>query len=337
MRRLLNRLLIVLAPALCCAGTSAPGSGALSIRSGEIVVAKDGSGDFSTVQEALAAAPVDGAERTVILVKDGVYREKVVCPANRTNITLKGVGRDRVVITYDDYARRIVGAETLTTYTSYTFWIRADGFRAENITFENSAGRVGQAVAVMVDADRVEFVNCLLRGNQDTFYTKGTGRCYLRECQIEGTTDFIFGSSIAVFDRCSILSLKDSYITAASTPAGNKFGYVFFNCRLTASDSVTRVYLGRPWRPHARTVFVNCWLDGHILPEGWHNWSKPDAEETVFYAEHGSSGPGANVTGRVRWSRQLEPSEAGQYTVENIFRADSRSAPFSSDWMPEVR
>jgi pectinesterase len=300
----------------------------------DIIVAQDSTGNYITVQEALNAVPDHGEKRTYIFIKKGRYEEKLILVASKKNVTMVGESADNVVLTYDDYSGKILNRDTLTTFTSYSFYVQADGFIAESITFENSAGPVGQAVAVMVKGDKVIFKNCRFLGNQDTFYTQGVGRCYFDSCYIEGTTDFIFGSSISVFERCIIHSKKNSYITAASTPEGNKFGYVFLNCKLTAEDGINSVYLGRPWRPYAKTVFIHCDLSKHIEPAGWHNWKKPDAEKTTFYAEYECTGPGSNSTERVSWSKQLSDIEAAEYTLEKIFSVNASAIPFKSDWNP---
>lgn len=300
----------------------------------DIVVSQDSFGNYKTVQEALNAVPDNSEKRTLIFIKNGRYKEKLILRASKKNVTIIGESAENVIITYDDYSGKIVKGDTLTTFTSYSFNVQGDGFIAENITFENSSGPVGQAVAVMVKSDRVIFRNCRFLGNQDTFYTQGVGRCYLDSCYIEGTTDFIFGSSIAVFNSCIIYSKKNSYITAASTPEGNKFGYVFFNCRLTAADRIDSVYLGRPWRIYAKTVFIMCELGKHIKPEGWHNWRKPEAEKTAFYAEYKCFGPGADTTNRVEWSINLSDKDAAEYTLDNIFAANASANSYNSDWNP---
>ena len=162
--------------------------------------------------------------------------------------------------------------------------------------------------------------NCRLLGNQDTVYTGRAGsRIAFYDCYIEGTTDFIFGPSLAWFENCEIHSKADSYITAASSPAGQKYGYVFNKCRLTAADGVKKVYLGRPWRPFAKTLFMNCEMGSHIRPEGWHNWNNPKNEETAEYSEYKNHGPGATTKGRVAWSHQLSKKEAGKVTIAEVF------------------
>ena len=296
----------------------------------DFVVAKDGSGDFFTVQEAVDAAPdYCKQDETTIYVKDGRYREKVTIPANKQRLHLIGQSAEGTVITWSDYAKKIgpTGYEMGTSATS-TVFLYADDFLAENITIENASGEgkeIGQACAITVDGDRVAFVNCRFVANQDTIYTYGKGkRQYYRGCWIEGTTDFIFGASTCWFEDCTILSKKDSYVTAASTPEGTEFGYVFRNCRLISDENTHKVYLGRPWRPFAKTVFIDCELGDHILKEGWHNWNKPYAEKTTFYAEYGSKGPGAAPQGdRVKWSHALKDKDVRKYTPANVLKAGS--------------
>lgn len=296
----------------------------------EFVVAKDGSGDFMTVQEAINAVPVNREKRTTILIRNGVYKEKLTIPENSRNISFIGESLEETILTYDDFtSKKSTLGENIGTFGSSSIFIYGLGFEAENITFENSSGPVGQAVAVMVAGDMVVFRNCRFLGFQDTLYTWGKiSRQYYEDCYIEGTVDFIFGSSTAVFNRCEIKSKRSgSYITAASTLENTKNGYVFMDCQLTAEEGVTEVYLGRPWRPFAKTVFVNCLMGKHIKAEGWHNWSKPDAEKTTYYAEYGSRGEGANVAARVKWSHQLDSKQAKEYTISKVLGG-------SDNWNP---
>ncbi len=256
------------------------------------------------------------SDTTYMFIRNGTYREKIVIPSWVTNLYMKGESADRTVITWNDHAR----IRNMGTFRTYTVWVLGSGFTAEDITFENNAEQLGQAVAVHVDADRVVFRRCRFLGNQDTLLTANQeSRQYYEECYIEGTTDFIFGPATAWFERCHIHSKKNSYVTAASTVEDHEQGYILNRCRLTAADSVTRVYLGRPWRPFAATVFIKCDLGEHIRPEGWHNWDNPDNEKTARYAEYRSSGPGANPQSRVAWSRQLSRKEVKRYTVERVF------------------
>ena len=286
----------------------------------DFVVAKDSSGQFHTIQEAVNACR-DYAERDyVILVKNGVYREKLTIPPWKTRITIIGENVDSTIITWDDFSGKVDAAgKKFNTFTSYTCLVAGNRTTFENITFVNSAGRVGQAVALHVEGDRCVFRNCKLIGNQDTLFASGeNSRQYFVDCTIEGTTDFIFGPSTAVFENCTIRSKVDSYITAASTLPGTEFGFVFLRCTLIADSGATHVYLGRPWRLYAATAFLNCRLESHILPEGWHNWNKPEAEKSARYREYKSSGPGANPAARVPWSRQLTDEEAAAVTPARV-------------------
>lgn len=287
------------------------------VRHYDLVVAKDGSGDFFTVQEAINAVPdYRKNARTTILIKEGSYKEKVIIPASKNAVSL--IGQGEVKITYDDYASRPnIFGENKGTSGSSSCYIYAPDFYAENITFENTSGPVGQAVACFVSADRAYFKKCRFLGFQDTLYTYGKGcRQYYDECYIEGTVDFIFGWSTAVFNRCHIHSIGNGYITAPSTDKGQKYGYVFYNCEITANSDVDKVYLSRPWRPYAQAVFIQCNMGKHILPEGWDNWRNKNNEKTVFYAEYKSKGEGANPGKRVAYSKQLKNTEG--YSIEEV-------------------
>lgn len=297
------------------------------VRHYDFVVAKDGSGDFFTVQEAVNTVPDFRKEgRTMILVRPGVYKEKLIVPECKINVSL--IGQDGAVISGDDYAsKKNRFGENMSTSGSSSCYIYAPDFYAENITFENTAGRVGQAVACFVSADRAVFRHCRFLGNQDTLYTYGRHcRQYYDECYIEGTVDFIFGWSTAVFNRCTIRSVGNGYVTAPSTDEGEAYGYVFFDCNLTASEGVDKVYLSRPWRPYGQAVFIRCQLGKHIVPEGWHNWGKKEAEKTVYYAEYESTGEGACPEQRASFSRQLENTD--DFTLEKILGGDDGWNPF---------
>lgn len=272
----------------------------------DFIVAQDGSGDFTTVQDAINAVPdFRKSNRTTIFIRKGEYKEKLIIPECKINLSL--IGEEGTVITYDDYAQKLnrFGEEKSTSGSS-SCYIYAPDFTAENITFENSAGPVGQAVACFVSGDRATFRNCRFLGSQDTLYTYGEGtRQYYEDCYIEGTVDFIFGKATAVFNRCSLHSKSNGYVTAPATPEGTAHGYVFHYCTLTADDGVDKVYLSRPWRPYAQAIYINCNMGKHIVAEGWHNWGKESNEQTVNYAEYRSSGEGANPSARVAYSRQL--------------------------------
>lgn len=246
-----------------------------------------------------------------------MYYEKVKIHSWNPYISLIGESREKTIISYDDYFNKINIGRNSTFYT-YTVLVEGNDFIAKNLTIQNTSGPVGQAVALNVNANRVVISNCSLLGNQDTLYTSGEGtKNYFKDCYIEGTTDFIFGDATVLFENCIINSKSNSYVTAASTPQNTEFGYVFKNCKLTANENVNEVYLGRPWRIYAKTVYINCEMGKHIKPEGWHNWSKPEAEKTAFYAEYKCNGPGFQPEKRVSWSHQLKKSEAKKYTIEN--------------------
>ena len=300
---------------------ASPGAEEVNPPEHDFVVAADGSGDFTQLQKAFDAVPFLRKNRTVILVKNGTYIEKLTLPANKTNITLIGENVENTIVTFDDYAsRKNQFGEEIGTSGSSSFFIYGDGFMARNITFSNTAGPVGQAVAVRIDGDRVIFENCRFLGFQDTLYPHGPeSRQYYKNCYIEGTVDFIFGWSTAVFEDCEIYCKRDGYITAASTEEDTEYGFVFKNCKITGDAPAGAVYLGRPWRPYAQTVFIECEMSKVIRPEGWHNWNKPEAEKTAFYAEHQNTGPGADLGQRVDWAHQLSPAEAGKYELKQIF------------------
>ena len=294
------------------------------------IVSKDGQGDFTTVQEAINAIPDFRKNETRIFIKKGVYKEKLVLPESKTNVTFIGEDRMKTILTYDDHAKKLNRfGEEMGTTGSTSFFIFADDFRAENITFQNDAGPVGQAVAVRVDGDKAVFLNCRFLGNQDTLYLHGRdSRQYYKNCYIEGTTDFIFGWSTAVFEDCEIYC-KDGghYITAASTEADAEYGFVFINCEITGDAPEHSFYLGRPWRDHAQTVFINTEMSSLIKPEGWHNWGKPHAEETVYYGEFNSTGPGAS-NARVEWARNIDDEEVSKFTIAKVLGGED-------DWNPQ--
>lgn len=300
----------------------------------DIVVACDGSGNYKTIQEAVNAVRDLGQQRVNIHIKNGVYKEKLVIHSWKTNISLIGESKENTIITNNDYSGKPVqgSPDKFTTHTTYTVLVEGNDFVAENLTIENTSGRVGQAVALHVEGDRVIIRNCRLLGNQDTLYaTKEGSRQFYKDCDIEGTTDFIFGAATAVFQHCTIKSMSDSFITAAATTPRQQFGFIFFNCKLIADTTVTRVYLGRPWRPYARTVYLNCELGSHILPEGWNPWKGdtmfPDKEKTAYCAEYSSTGPGSFIKSRVSWSKQLTAREAKRYTLQHILGGDDNWAP----------
>jgi pectin methylesterase-like acyl-CoA thioesterase len=267
----------------------------------------------------------------VIYIKKGTYKEKLIIPQWLQNIELCGEDREQTIITFDDHANIKApllsppgGMTAIGTFRTYTLKIEANDITLKNITVENNAPRLGQAVALHTEGDRLTFVNCRFLGNQDTVYTgMPYTRLYFDGCYIEGTTDFIFGPSTAWFEGCTIHCKADSYITAASTPQDVAFGYIFNRCNVTAADNVTKLYLGRPWRDYGYTLFMNCTLPIQIRPEGWHHWEK-QREQTARYYEYGNTGPGADVSLRVHWSRQLTKKEAQLLTPQRAFILNSQ-------------
>ncbi|RKD17159.1 pectin esterase [Pelobium manganitolerans] len=286
----------------------------------KLIVAKDGSGNYKTVQAAINAVPDDPAQHTVIFIKPGVYKEKITVPERKNNIKLLGEDPFKTILTYDDYAsKKDRTGNNIGTSGSASFLVYGEGFSAENITFENSAGPVGQAVAMRVTGDKAHFKNCRFLGFQDTLYTHGdSSRQYYDHCYIEGTTDFIFGAATALFKDCQIYcKTGGQFITAASTPQSSKFGYVFLNCKISGDKGVS-YFLGRPWRPYASVVFINCNLPALIKPTGWDFWGKEANKQTVRYAEYKNFGEGFIPNSRVNWSKQLTDAEAEEFTASNI-------------------
>ncbi len=298
-----------------------------------IFVARDGTAEFRNIDDALEVCRAFMSYHKVIYVKKGTYKEKLIIPSWLTNVEICGEDRDNTIITYDDHANVFIKGtdRKMGTFRSYTVQVNGNDIIFRNITIENNAARLGQAVALHTQGDRLVFINCNILGNQDTIYTGGINtRLYFKDCHIEGTTDFIFGPSTAWFENCSILSRINSYITAASTPQDVKYGYVFNKCRILAAEGVDKVYLGRPWRPYAYTIFMNCDLGKHIRPEGWYNWGKESNEKTARYLEYNNSGEGASKNNRVAWSRQLNKKEAAQITLENVFMQND-------GWVPSLK
>lgn len=287
-----------------------------------LTVSADGSGQFRTVQAAIDTAPEDSASRVTILISPGVYKERITIPRTKPRLTLRGTDADasKTVLTYDLHAKSVLPAATQpvgTTGSSSTF-IHANDVLAENVTFENPSGHIAQAVAIKITSDRTVFRNCRFIGGQDTLYPDGF-RAYFVDCHIEGRVDFIFGRSTAVFERCVIRSKNGGFVTAPSTAMDRPFGFVFLDCKFIGEGD--RAYLGRPWRDFGATAILRSELGPHIRPEGWHHW-QPHREATARFAEFGNTGPGANRSARVAWSRELTPDEARAYTVENILKGD---------------
>lgn len=321
-----------------------------------IHIAQDGSGDFTSVTAALQSIPPDNREPVTLFIHNGIYKELIT--VSSPYVTLIGESREFTILTYDRYARMMMeDGMKRGTFRSYSCLIDTHDFTARNLTFENSSGRgidVGQALALYVDGDRISFEDCRFLGGQDTLFTaplppkeiepngfigpkqfapRANGRHYYKNCYIEGDIDFIFGGATAYFEDCELFSKYvgrpvNSYVTAASTPEGQPYGYVMNNCRFTSQCPPRSAYLGRPWREHAKTVLINCFMDEHICEEGWDDWGKERAHETAFYAEYGSHGPGGDMSRRPDWIKILTEDELEHYT---------RSAVLSGtdSWLPQ--
>ena len=322
-----------------------------------IHIAQDGSGDFTTIGDALKSLPADLNIRPTFFIHKGIYKERRTI--NRPYETFLGEDSAETIITYDLYARMPMDdGMKRGTFRSYSFFIDTHDFTARNITFENSAGmgkEVGQALALYADGDRLFFDNCRFLGSQDTIFTgplppreiepngfigpkqhapRINGRHFYKNCYIEGDIDFIFGSATAYFEGCTLFSKNtgspiNSYVTAASTPEGQDYGYVMNRCRFTSNCPPESAYLGRPWREYAKTVLINCYMDDHICKEGWHDWNKPHAHSTIFYAEYGSTGPGATMDYRPDWIHRLKEEELPHYERDMVLAGND-------GWNPEI-
>ncbi|MBQ0074973.1 MAG: pectin esterase [Prevotella sp.] len=327
MRKLLFLILAVLGVTTANAGSNEN----IWDNADTIVVSRDGTGHFRNLNEAIDVCRAFMDYHKVIYVKKGTYKEKVVIPSFLTNVEICGEDRDETIITFDDHANikdmRLPNNHKLGTFATYTLKIEGNDITLKNITIENNAPKLGQAVALHTEGDRLTFINCRFLGNQDTIYTGVENtRLYFNGCYIEGTTDFIFGPSIVWFEACTIKNKSNSYITAASTPKGQKYGYILNNCKIIADEGVDKCYLGRPWREYAYTVFMNCELGKHITPVGWNDWKKD--HEKIRYMEYNNRGEGADVSKRADWSRQLTKKEAQKITLQEVFST-------ASTWMPE--
>ena len=315
---------------ICGTITSVLFAATISFGQTNLVVAADGSGQYKTVQEAINAVPQNTRfdNPAIIHIKPGIYKELIYVQHEKRFVHLVGEDPEKTVLTFNLNANMIgVDGKIISTFRTPSTFIDADDFTVENITFENSAGPVGQALAIRVDGDRVVFRNCRFLGWQDTILIN-RGRQYFENCYITGHVDFIFGAATAFFENCHIHVLRDGYITAASTPPQQQFGFVFSHCRITGEPSA-KAFLGRPWRPYASTIFLNTGMSEVIRPEGWNNWNQSEREKTSRYAEFGSTGAGARLNERVKWGKQLTEAEAKSITLQKVL-----SGP--DNWNPKT-
>ena len=296
----------------------------------QLVVAVDGSGQFTNVQTAINAVPQNTSPTNwcVILIKPGVYKGLVYIQREKHFVRLVGEDPGKTVLTYDLHAN-LPGPDgkPISTFRTPSTVVDADDFVAENLTFENSAGPKGQALAVRLDGDRLLFRNGRFLGWQDTILGN-RGRHYYENCYIAGAVDFIFGGATEFYERCHINCLGNGYITAASTASNTAFGFVFSHCQITGENPGVKTYLGRPWRPFASVAFLNTEMSGVVLPAGWNNWRDPVREKTARYAEFNSTGPGADPSARVNWARELTADQASAMTAEKVLGG-------SDGWNPQ--
>lgn len=308
----------------------------------------------STTAPKAYPAPDEDFPPTIIHIGPGIYREKLT--VTQPYLTLEGAGSEDTILVYGDYANaKMEDGSKRGTFRTAALRIDTHDFTARKLTIQNDAGyghTVGQALALYADGDRILLEDCRILGSQDTVFAAplplkeakpggfiGPGEhtprimgrhCY-RNCYICGDVDFIFGGARAYFTDCTIFSQKPGnkkppespeeqmilgYVTAASTPQEQSYGFVFKHCRLTSDCPPGSVYLGRPWREYAKTVFLDCELGEHIHPAGWSDWNKP--HDHFYYGEYHSRGPGASPAGRADFSHQLTDQEAAKYTIENV-------------------
>ena len=315
----------------------------------ELYVSSDTDKDFRTVSDAVAAARGYSGMKVIIYIAAGVYNERIC--VEQDNVSLIGAEDGVTKITYSHYANEVMPeGDKRGTFRTASVFIDSDDFYASNITFSNEAGQgdiVGQAIAMYADGDRLIFENCRFDGFQDTLFTaplpkkeiqpggfKGpkqyaprkVGRHLYKDCYIAGNIDFIFGGAVAYFENCEIFSKKrgedisgrpQGYIIAPSTFEGQKYGYVFNKCRFTSDCPDASCYLGRPWRNFAKCVIINSDIGAHIRGEGWDDWNKKEAWDTMFFAEYNNSGAGAGMA-RAPYVRMLTSQQAREYTRENV-------------------
>lgn len=311
-----------------------------------IHIAADGSGDFMTVRDALDSIPQNCSEEILIYLHKGVYEEQVIVA--HPHITFIGDSAETTVLSYNLYAKMLMeDGQKRGTFRTYSCFIDTHDITFSRLTIANTAGngpKAGQALALYADGDRLFFDNCRFLGGQDTLFTgplppkeieingfvgpkqfapRINGRHYYKNCYLEGDIDFVFGSATAYFEGCEFFSKNigqsvNSYVTAASTPQGQPYGYVMKNCRFTGDCPPRSAYLGRPWREYAKVVLIDCYMGEHIFLEGWHDWGKIQAHDTSFFAEYNSFGPGADMKSRPAWVHRISEAELTEYSKEKV-------------------
>ncbi len=322
-----------------------------------IHISPDKTGQFTTITDALASIPDTYTDKITIYIHKGVYKEQVVI--THPGITFIGDSQKDTVLTYDLSANMMMDdGMKRGTFRTYSCLIDTYDITFLNLTVANTAGpgpAAAQAIALYADGDRLMFDSCRFLGNQDTLFTgplppkeiepngfigpkqfapRINGRHYYRNCYIEGDVDFVFGSATAYFEQCEFFSKNihqavNSYVTAASTPQGQPYGYVMKDCRFTGSCPPASCYLGRPWREYAKTVLIDCHMGDHIFPEGWHDWGKTQAHDTCFYAEYNSLGPGSGQDFRPDWIRRLKREQLPLYSREAVLSGDDGWSPWN--------
>ncbi|CAN6302136.1 unnamed protein product [Urochloa humidicola] len=288
----------------------------------------DGFGSFASVQDAVDAVPLNNQVRTIIRIAPGVHQQPVHIPKTKDFITLCGSKIKDTVICWDNTTTRIKhtqSSKVIGTGTSSgaTVILVGDDFIAENVIFKNSAPQVsGQAVAIHVTADRCAFYNCRFLGWQETLHLHG-GKQFFKNCYIEGNYDFIFGDSTALLDHCHVHCKSTGFITAHGRKSSSEStGFVFFKCVITGNGEAAYMYLGRPWKPFGRVVFAETFMDHCIEPAGWHNWDKPENEQSACFCEYRCSGPGSSMSERVPWCKELLADEAIPFLLKTFVDPD---------------
>ncbi|RCW46385.1 pectin methylesterase-like acyl-CoA thioesterase [Paenibacillus prosopidis] len=301
-----------------------------------LVVAKDGTGDFTTIQAAINTIPANNTKRIVIYIRNGVYREQIVVPANKPYVSLVGESATGTILVYHlNVNSKKPDGTPYSTLETVTAVVQGKDFSAENMTIQNDSGQgTGQALAGFLSGDRGVYKTVRFLGFQDTIYIER--RQYFKDCYIEGDVDYIYGPATAFFENNELHNnrLNGGYITAASTPETTTYGYVFVNSRITSNPGVKNVYFGRPWRPYAAVTFIDTTIDSSIAPYGWNNWGDSTKEKTARYFEYNSRGPGAIPKARAGWSKQLTPEEASQYTVQNVMKGTDNWNPLRTGIIP---